>query len=171
MKKVQQTKGTLIPQIVLTLRSLVLNVNFKGWCLSEKQFQYWISEPQLTDPIMVKNRWWRQIHLSDTQILETTGSHITIQHGATNNYRSRYRSWPTVVSEKTQNFCVFWTKIVAPFYIKILDPPFKIVFTYQHLITVVQIVVNKFTVYRYHSHVHYYYIYYFTIKYYTHQNM
>ena len=95
---------------------------------------------------MVKNRWWRQIHLSDTQILETTGSHITIQHGATNNYRSRYRSWPTVVSEKTQNFCVFWTKIVTPFYIKILDPPFKIVFTCQHLITVVQIVVNKFTV-------------------------
>lgn len=96
---------------------------------------------------MVKNRWWRQIHLSDTQILETTGSHITIQYGATNNYRSRYRSWPTVVSEKTQNFCVFWTKIVTPFYIKILDPPFKIVFTYQHLITVVQIFVNKFTVY------------------------
>ena len=95
---------------------------------------------------MVKNRWWRQIHLSDTQILETTGSHITIQHGATNNYRSRYRSWPTVVSEKTQNFCVFWTKVVTPFYIKILDPPFKIVFTCQHLITVVQIVVNKFTV-------------------------
>ena len=95
---------------------------------------------------MVKNRWWRQIHLSDTQILETTGSHITIQHGATNNYRSRYRSWPTVVSDKTQNFCVFWTKIVTPFYIKILDPPFKIVFTCQHLITVVQIVVNKFTV-------------------------
>ena len=95
---------------------------------------------------MVKNRWWRQIHLSDTQILETTGSHITIQYGATNNYRSRYRSWPTVVSEKTQNFCVFWTKIVTPFYIKILDPPFKIVFTCQHLITVVQIVVNKFTV-------------------------
>ena len=91
---------------------------------------------------MVKNRWWRQIHLSDTQILETTGSHITIQHGATNNYRSRYRSWPTVVSEKTQNFCVFWTKIVTPFYIKILDPPFKIVFTCQHLITVVQIAVN-----------------------------
>ena len=95
---------------------------------------------------MVKNRWWRQIHLSDTQILETTGSHITIQYGATNNYRSRYRSWPTVVSEKTQNFCVFWTKVVTPFYIKILDPPFKIVFTCQHLITVVQIVVNKFTV-------------------------
>ena len=92
---------------------------------------------------MVKNRWWRQIHLSDTQILETTGSHITIQHGATNNYRSRYRSWPTVVSEKTQNFCVFWTKVVTPFYIKILDPPFKIVFTCQHLITVVQIAVNN----------------------------
>ena len=72
------------------------------------------SEPQLMDPIIVKNRWWfgeegppskrswshpHQIHLSDTQILETTGSHITIQYEAFNNYFSRQKSWPIVISE------------------------------------------------------------------------
>ena len=80
------------------------------------------SEPQLMDPIIVKNRWWfgeegppskrswshpHHIHLSDTQILETTRSHITIQFEAFNNCFSGYKSWPTVVSEKTQYFCVF----------------------------------------------------------------
>ena len=77
---------------------------------------------QLMDPIIVKNRWWfgeegppskrswshpHQIHPSDTQILETTGSRITIQFEAFNNCFSGYKSWPTVVSEKTQNVCVF----------------------------------------------------------------
>ena len=123
------------------------------------------------DPIIVKNRWWfgeegppskrswphpHQIHLSDTQILETTGSHITIQYEAFNNYFSRYKSWPIVVSEQ-KKVCVFLTKIDP-----LLSKKSWINICLQYLIMRVKIVAYKFTVYHYHSHVHYYY---------THQNM
>ena len=132
-----------------------------------------MSEPQLMDPIMVKNWWWfgeegpsserscphpHQIHLSDTLILETTGSHITIQYEAFNNYFSRYKSWPIMVSEKNTKFPCFLNKNCDP----LLSKKSWINIWLQYLIMRVKTVAYKFTVYHYHWHVHHYY---------THQNM